>query len=155
VAATEIVRCHANFAYMMARRITGAADIDRSMGELARDMGSSSSSLSQKIGDMMSDLAELVSSLEKIEVEKEKEKEQSTMQRILGWLEGFLNGLAEVFSCGLFIIPLVPPRVGLGMIQIVPSLSKLCREAAELCKKASGRSRGMHTPLPHSGCQNE
>jgi len=126
----------------MAWRINGAAELDKLIEELAKDMASASSSLSQKIGDMMNDLAELVSSLEKIEVEKE----QSTMQRILGWLEGFFNGLAKVFSCGMFIIPIVPPRVGLGIIQIVPSLSKLCRAAAELCKKASGRSRGMHTP---------
>jgi len=103
------------------------------MKELAKDMTSASSALSQKFGDMMSDLAGLVSALENIEVEKE----QSTMQRILGWLEGFFNGLVKVFSCGLFIVPLVSPRLGLGILQIAPSLSKLCREAAKLCKKAS------------------
>ena len=149
-ATNEIVRCHAQFAYMMARRINGASDFDNVMEELARDMATASTSLSQRIGNLKSDLAKLVSVLEEMEVKKK----QSTTQRILGWLEVFLNGLAEVFSYGPFVVPLLPPQYGLGMIQIVPSLSCLYKEAAKLCKKASGGSRGMpHTP--HSGGQNE
>ena len=124
---------------MMAQRINGAAEFNEDMPELAKVMATASTSLSRKIVNMKVDLDQLVSALEEIEVKKK----QSIIQRILAWLEGFLNGLVEVFSGGP---SKAPSQHVLGMIRI-PPLSNLCREAAELCKKASGMSRGTHTPL--------
>jgi len=99
-ATNDIVLCHAHFAYLMARQINGAADLDQVIRELAKDMATASSSLSKKMGDMKSDLAGLISALEEIEVKKN----QSTTQRILGWLEGFLFQRSERISNRKFVL---------------------------------------------------
>jgi hypothetical protein len=138
-ATNDIVRCHAHFAYMMAQRINGSSEFNEDMPEFAKVMATASTSLSKQIVNMKVDLAQLVSALEEIEVKRK----QSILQRILAWLEGFLKGIVEVFSYGP---SKASPQYVLGMVRI-PPLSNLCREAAELCKNASGMSRRTHTPL--------
>ena len=132
MAINNIVCFHAHFARMMAQQLGGESGFNDDMPELAKFVATASTSLSKQIENMKVDLAQLVSALEEIEVKTK----QSIIQRILAWLEGFLKGLVEVFSVGP---SKASPQYVLGMVRI-PAFSNLCREAAELCKMASGKS---------------
>ena len=142
----DILRCHAHFASLMAWQIDGASksspkvlDCGTDTRRLATVIAAASSSLSQSVVEMMSDLDSFVSYLEKMQVKMEQ---QSTAHWILGWLKLFFNVLAGILALGSFINPSLHP-VASGVRVIAPAASALCMAAAKLCEKAAGTSHRM------------
>jgi len=138
-ATDKILRCHAQFACLMAWQIDGASqsqptglDYGTDMRKLANFIAASSRSLSQNVVKMKSDLDLFVSYLERMQMKME----QSTTYRILGWLKLLFNALAGIFALGSFITPVLRPVVP-GVDLIAPAASVLCVAAAKLCEIAT------------------
>ncbi|KAI0301246.1 hypothetical protein BC826DRAFT_966269 [Russula brevipes] len=109
-ATDAILLCHAQFAYLMARRIDGASKswlkglkYGSDTTRLANDIGKASRSLSQHVAQMQHNLGSFVSALENVEVRRKKTS--TTARRILGWLKYLFNALAGIFALGSFISP--------------------------------------------------
>jgi hypothetical protein len=123
---------------MMAQQLNGTSDFSKTIPYLAKLVATASTSLWKKIVEMKVDLALLVSVLEETEVKKK----QSTIQHILGWLEGFLKRLVEVFSYGP---SKASPQYGLGMVRI-PPLSNICRGCRTMQNGVRYVPWNPHTP---------
>jgi hypothetical protein len=141
-ATNAILLCHAQFAYLMARRIDGASKswlkglkYGSDTTRLANDINKASRLLSLHVTQMQADLVSFVSALEKMEVRRKK----STPQRILGWLKYLFNALASIFALGTFISPFMHSAVP-GVSTISPAASTLWKAAAAFCGAASGAS---------------
>jgi hypothetical protein len=139
-ATNAILLCHAQFAYLMARRIDGASKswlkglrYGTDTTKLANDLARASRSLSRHVAQMQSDLAAFVTALEKTEVRKRP----PVARRILRWLKDLSDALASIFALGSFASPFlhsVAPGVGV----IAPAASALWKAAAAFCGVASG-----------------
>jgi hypothetical protein len=141
-ATNAILLCHAQFAYLMARRIDGASKswlkglkYGSDTTRVANDISKASRSLSQHVAQMQDNLGSFVSALENMEVRKKKPS--TTAQRILGWLKYLFNALAGIFALGSFISPFLH-SAGPGVGMIAPAASTLWRAAAAFCGEASG-----------------
>ena len=139
-ATKEILRCHAHFADMMARRIDDASKswfkglgCDPDSARLAKDITRASRSLSESVMRLQTDLASFVSDLEKMDVKEKK----LIVRQMLGWLKILLNALSKIFALGSFIAPFLQ-SVASGMGLVLPVGSILCKAAAELCGIAAG-----------------
>lgn len=160
-ATNAILLRHAQFAYLMARRIDGASKswlkglrYGTDTTKLANDIAAASRSLLQHVAQMRTDLAAFVDALEKMELKKKK-KRATAKRRILGWLRYLFDALARIFALGSFISPLlhsVAPGAGL----IAPAASTLWKAAAAFC----GAAEGTYVPLlecatPHRSGREE
>ncbi|KAI9513449.1 hypothetical protein F5148DRAFT_1278821 [Russula earlei] len=143
-ATNAILLCHAQFAYLMARRIDGASKswikglkYGSDTTRIANDVNKASRTLSWHVAQMQANLSSFVSALEKMEVRKKR----PTAQRILGWLRHLFNALARIFALGTFLSPFVHSAApGVGMI--APAASTLWKAAAAFCGAASGAFSG-------------
>jgi len=147
-ATDAILLGHAQFAYLMARRIDGASKswlkglkYGSDTTRLANDINKASRLLSLHVTQMQANLASFVSALEKMEIRKKK----STAQRVLGWLKYLFNALASIFALGTFVSPFLH-SVAPGVSMISPAASMLWKAAAAFCGMASGTSL-EHKPL--------
>ncbi|KAN0139262.1 hypothetical protein V8E53_002763 [Lactarius tabidus] len=137
-ATDQILLCHAQFAYLMARRIDRASrswlkglKYGQDTTRLANDINKASRALSQHVAQMQENLKSFVSALEKMEVRK-----NSMARRILGWLKLLFNALASIFALGSFVSPFLN-SVGPGVGLILPVASALWKAAAEFCGAAA------------------
>jgi hypothetical protein len=144
-ATNAILRCHAQFAKLMAQRIDDASksrfkglnyDVSET-SRLANDINQVSRELSLYVTNMIRNLTLLVSVLEKIEVTVLK-KERTLARRILGWLKSLFKALARIFvTFGPIISPFLH-CVAPGVSGIAPLTSTLWVAASAFCGPASG-----------------
>jgi len=146
-ATNAILLCHAQFAYLMARRIDGASKswlkglkYGSDTTRLANDINKASRLLSLHVTQMQANLVSFVSALEKMEVRRKK----STPQRILGWLKYLFNALASIFALGTFVSPFLHSAVP-GVSMISPAASTLWKAAAAFCGAASETREGKES----------
>lgn len=140
-----ILRCHAQFAKLMAQRIDDASnsrftglnyDISET-SRLANEISQASRELSTDVMRMRDDLTSFVSTLGEIKVTVRKE-EQTLAGRIWGWLKSLSKALARIF---ITLGPIISPFlhcVAPGVSGIVSVASTLSMAASTFCGSASG-----------------
>jgi hypothetical protein len=102
-ATNEILKCHVQFASLMAQRIDDASKSQYKLKydgsettRLANDIREASRSLSIHVTKMKDNLNSFVSALEKIQVTVKKQR--SLVERILGWLKSLFKAIARIFA---------------------------------------------------------
>jgi hypothetical protein len=143
-----ILRRHAQFAYLMARRVDGASKswqkklrYDAATAKLSNEITALSRSLQQHVARMRTNLAAFVAALEQMEKKVEKKK-KSVLSKIWGWLKHLFNVLAKICDLGAIILPFVPQvPPGMGCVAYVGSA--FMKRTAAFC----GAAKSTHVPL--------
>jgi hypothetical protein len=135
-ATNAILKCHVQFASLMAQRIDDASKSRYKLKydssettRLANDISKASRSLSIHVTKMKDSLDKFVSVLENVQVTVKKQR--SLAKRILGWLKSLFKAIAWVFAT------LCDPFSALLLHSAEPTLQVLAFAASTLGKAAA------------------
>ena len=144
-ATNAILRCHVQFANLMARQMDYASNSrlktlkcgDSETTRLANDISQASRELSLYVTHMNDNLSSFVSSLEKIQ-DSTLRKEQAPAEWIWEWLKSLFEALARMFiTFGPVIVPVLHSIVPKAS-WVEPAASTLYIAARAFCMATSG-----------------